>query len=125
MEYIFYYNETMIETAPTYLFYRFFYRIKSFLTHWYIRSGRLYWHFVINKLEKLDYYLAWKITFKYLFKPLYKDYSPLGYLLGFILRSGRLILATLIYLLILTAAGIGYLLWLVFPPFVLYQALFS
>lgn len=112
-----------MNTAPSYLFKRFFYRIKEFLRHWYVKSARLYWHFVISKLEKLDYTLAWKITIKNLFNPLYKDYSIIGYVLGFVFRLFRLLFSSAIYAAIFIFAASLFIIWALIPPAVLYGAI--
>ena len=108
-------------TAPTYLIHRFFYRVIEFFRHWYIKSASFYWHFVINQLERLDYYLAWRITLKYLFQPLYKDYTLIGYILGFIFRSARLLIASIIYAVIFAVALVLYVLWLLVPVLLVYK----
>lgn len=112
--------ETMI-LALSYLTQRFFYRLIEFLRHWYVKSVRIYSHFVLNQLERLDYRLAWKITLKNLFQPLYKDYSVIGYILGFLFRSFRLLFASFIYAAIFSVAAVFYLLWLSVPIFLVYK----
>ena len=37
-----------------YLFKSFFFRLVEFFRHWYLNSFRIYTHFVISLLEKLD-----------------------------------------------------------------------
>ncbi|MFH0712418.1 MAG: hypothetical protein V2A55_00955 [Candidatus Jorgensenbacteria bacterium] len=109
-----------MDSAPVYLIERFFYRIRTFIEHWYVVSFKKYSDFVLNLLSKVDYYLAWEITLKHLFHPLYKDYTFIGYVLGFIFRSVRLLVAGVIYL-VLFAIIIGlYLLWLLIPPAIVY-----
>lgn len=110
-----------MDNALTYLFQKFACNIIEFLRHWYVRSARLYWYFIINKLERIDYRLAWKITLKNLFKPLYKDYSFLGRVLGFIFRLGRLFLGAIIYSIIFAIAICFYLFWLLIPIALIYQ----
>lgn len=112
------YNESM-NFALGYLAYRFVYRIGEFLRHWYVKSMRIYGNFVINRLEHLDYFFAWKITLKNLFQPLYKDYSLIGYILGFIFRALRLTIASFVYLIIFAAAILIYIIWLLTPVFLI------
>ena len=50
--------------ALVYLLERFFHRIFEFLRHWYVKSGRMYSSWFLDQLEEVDYYLAWRITFK-------------------------------------------------------------
>ena len=106
--------------ALGYLAQRFLYRVVEFLRHWYVKSVKIYSNFVLNVLSRIDHYLAWKITLKYLFQPLYKDYSPIGYILGFLFRLGRLTIASVIYgTLFFIAIGL-YLLWLLVPAYLIY-----
>ncbi len=108
--------------AFIFLIYRFFYRIKEFLIHWYVDSIRIYWDFVLDKLARIDYYLAWRVTFRHFFHPLFKDYSIIGYIMGFIFRFCRLVVATVIYVFIFSIAIVLYFLWLLALPYILYRA---
>ncbi len=105
----------------TYLFNRFVYRIKEFFRHWYIKSFFIYSQFVVSQLEKLDRFLAFKITLRYLFKPLYQDYSFLGYILGFIFRVCRLVFGGIIYAVVFALAVALYIIWLATPIYVVYK----
>lgn len=75
--------------------------------------------YTISLLERLDQVLAVKITARYFLKPLYQDYSALGYILGFIFRSVRLLAGSLIYSVIILAALAIYILWAGFPIYVI------
>ena len=56
-----------------------------------------------------------------MFKPLYKDYSVIGYVVGFPIRLVRLIITLAIYaVVILIAAGV-YLIWLFAPIYVVWN----
>lgn len=109
-----------MNSAPVYLALRFLYRILTFLEHWYLHSPKKYSNFVLNLLSRVDYYLAWKITLKYLFQPLYKDYTTLGYILGFIFRSARFLMASVIYVILFFITAGLYLVWLLIPPLIVY-----
>lgn len=109
-----------MNSALVYLVERFFWRIWDFLNHWYRQSFRVYGNTLLNFLNRVDYYLAWKITWRYLFQPLYKDYTILGYILGFVFRSGRLVLSSAIYFLIFLFAAALFVFWLIIPPLLLY-----
>ena len=108
-------------TLIFYLLNRLIFRIVEFFKHWYIHSFRIYTHFVISILERFDRQLAWKITLKYIFEPLYQDRSVIGYTLGFIFRSIRLIIGSVIYALIIAAAVFFYLIWLAIPIYIIYK----
>lgn len=101
------------------------FRIKEFLRHWYINSFFVYSQFIVSFLEKIDRFFAFKITWRYLFHPLYQDRTVLGYILGFIFRLQRLLVGGLFYLVIIGAAAGLYLIWLAFPIFVIYKILYG
>ncbi|MEK7626690.1 MAG: hypothetical protein AAB399_00795 [Patescibacteria group bacterium] len=101
--------------ALTYLIQRFFYRIAEFFRHWYVKSFRVYSNFVFDELQKMDRTLAWRVNVRYLFQPLYKDYSIIGYILGFILRFGRLLGTSFIYLVVFAFVIAVYIVWLMIP----------
>jgi len=108
-----------------YLLNRLIFRIKEFLRHWYIKSFFIYIHFVISQLEKIDHFLAFKITLRHLFQPLYQDNSIIGYILGFIFRSSRLLIGAIAYLVIFAVAALFYISWLSILPLIIYQIIKS
>lgn len=106
-----------------YLGNRFLYRLVEFLRHWY-RDGFLFFsHRIINFLEKLDRSFALSVTRRHLFKPLYQNYTFIGYFLGFLFRSIRLTAAGLIYALIILIGLAFYLFWAFIPIFILIKIL--
>ncbi len=109
--------------ALLYLSEHFFYHIIEFLRHWYVKSAKLYANFVLNRLEALDYYLAWRITAKNLFEPLYKDYSVIGRMLGFVFRSIRLIVGSVVYACLFAVAIALYLVWVAIPPYLVLKVI--
>jgi len=86
-----------------------------------VNGIRVFTNAVLSFLERLDRYFAWKITAKNLFKPLFKDYSFLGYILGFFFRIFRLLAAGLVYAGVFVVAILLGALWAVFPLFVVYK----
>lgn len=107
--------------AFIYLGERFLYRILEFLRHWYVKSGKIYSNFVLNKLTQIDEVLALRITWNHLLEPLFKDYSIIGRALGFIFRIIRLVVASVIYVVIFAIVIFGYLLWLLILPMVVWR----
>ncbi len=95
---------------------KFLWRIVDFLRHWYVRSAKLYSNYVLDRLHDFDKVLAWRITLKNLFTPLYKDYTFVGYVLGFFLRAVRLLVASGFYAIVFFAAIALYVIWLLIPP---------
>jgi len=82
---------------------------------------RIISHWAVSFLESLDKTLALQVTLRYIFEPLYQDRTILGYILGFIFRSGRVVLASIIYVLVIVVFLAVYLGWMLFLPYVLYR----
>lgn len=102
-----------------YLFDRFLYRISHFIRHWYVDSFFSYSHFIISRLEDMDQTIAFKITWRNLFQPLYQERNVIGYVLGFIFRSIRLVFGAIIYGSIIIVSGALFLVWAGIPPYIL------
>ena len=102
---------------------RFVYRIIEFLRHWYVRSVRIYSNFILTRFERLDRKFAWMVTFKNLFQPLYKDYTIIGYTIGFLFRLVRLLIASVVYSVFFCIAVFVYLIWLAIPPILFLSAI--
>lgn len=104
-----------------YIFKRFFFRIYYFLYHWYVRGFQKTANWTMNQLEKFDYAFAVKINLQNIFQPLYQDYSFLGYVLGFILRSFRILVAMVFYISFSIVCFLGFMVWAATPIFAVYQ----
>lgn len=109
--------------APNYLVARMVYRIGDFFHHWYVDGSRNFFYWLTNFLEGLDRSIAFRITLKYFFQPLYKDYTIVGRILGVIFRSGRLLIGSVVYSLVFFFWLAVYLIWLVIPPLILLYAI--
>lgn len=107
-----------------YLGNRFFYRFREFLRHWYKDGFFFFSRRLINFLERLDRYFALKVTLRYLFQPLYQNYTFIGYVLGFIFRGIRVGLAGFIYFLIILVWLVFYLFWAFIPLGIIYKIIF-
>ena len=102
-----------------YLFSAAFNRIKLFLKNWYPDSFFKFWDFLLKILRRLDKKLAIKVTIRHWLEPLYQDKTIVGYILGFIFRTIRIILAALIYLTIFIIVLSLYLIWAAVPIFLI------
>ena len=98
-----------------YLIHRFFYRFFDFFHHWYVDGSRVIAHRFVSTLEDIDQTLAVKVTLRYFFQPLYKDYSVIGRILGLIFRTGRILIGGAIYLVLALMFLAFYLLWVAVP----------
>jgi hypothetical protein len=109
----------MDDFALIYLAHRFFYRIFEFFRHWYVDGSRVIAHRFLSTLEEIDETLAIAITLRYLFQPLYKDYSIIGRILGLIFRTGRILIGSAIYLVIALLFLAFYLVWIAIPAVII------
>ncbi len=105
----------MDDFALGYLFHRFFYQIFHFVKHWYVGGSRIIAHAFISTLESADRSFAVKITFSHFFEPLYKDYSIIGRILGFVFRLGRVVIGLVAYAAIAVVFAVAYCAWIAVP----------
>ncbi len=108
-----------------YLFHRLGYRLWMFVYGWYVGGARAIGGKTIGILESLDQIWAFKITLRNLFKPLYQDQSFVGRILGFFFRSGRLLIAGFIYLIVIIIGTAIYIGWAGIPIYVIWKGFFE
>ncbi len=105
--------------AIPYLLQQFFYRMWQFLERWYIGSFKRISRWAVGFLEFLDKTIALKVTLRHFGEPLFQDYSIIGYIMGFVFRSFRILIGFIAYsLIILFFAGL-YFLWAAIPFYIL------
>lgn len=105
--------------AIIYLAHRFFFRLTDFFHHWYVDALRYLMHWFISFLEQLDRFFAVRVTFRFIFQPLWKDYTVIGRIIGFLFRSARVAFGVGVYFICaIFFAGI-YLFWIFLPFLVL------
>ena len=107
--------------ALIYIPQRLLFNIYSFLRHWYFESFLNTSYFMLNVFESLDKTFALEIHLRNLFKPMYQDATIFGYVLGFLFRSSRSVVASVVYLFVFALSVAGYLAWLFLPPYVIYM----
>ena len=104
-----------MDFAPIYLLDRFIYRIVDFFHHWYIYGSRAIAHRFVSTLSDVDQTFAVEITVKHFFEPLYRDYSPVGRVVGIIFRAGRVMIGILAYVAFAVVFLVIYTVWLAIP----------
>ncbi|MDO8752043.1 MAG: hypothetical protein Q7J22_00605 [Candidatus Wolfebacteria bacterium] len=109
-----------MDFAPTYLIYRFFYRLIQFFHDWYVHGSRNAAHLFISLLERLDRVFAVKITALYFFRPLYGDYTVVGRVLGIMFRSFRIVIGLALYLFLAAVSVALYAIWIFILPSILF-----
>lgn len=58
---------------------------------------------------------AISIMAKHIFEPLYQDYTYAGRVIGFFIRSGRIVLGLIVELIFLVIMGLVMLVWILLP----------
>lgn len=112
----------MDEFALGYLIHRFFYRIFDFFHHWYVDGSRTIAHRFVSTLEEIDKSFAIVITLRFLFQPLYKDYTVIGRILGVIFRTGRIVIGACVYLFVIALFLAFYIAWVLIPAALIFFA---
>ena len=112
---------SLMLNVVSYLARRFIHRVFEFLEHWYWGSFRVAGGKFIDLLKDWDRFFALKITVRYWLQPLYQDRTLIGYILGPIFRTGRIVVGASVYLVAGAIAMLFYLLWLLIPPYIIYK----
>ena len=110
-------------SVASYLGRQFIRRIFEFLEHWYWGSFQAAGEKFMGLLTDWDKVFALKVTLHYWLQPLYQDRTFIGYVLGPIFRTGRIVFALVVYLIASLFAGLLYALWLLIPPYIIYKIL--
>lgn len=110
--------------AFSYLLNSFLYSIFEFFSHWYVNGLWLYGKWLIDLLERLDNFFAFRITLRHFGEPLFQDRTFVGYILGFVFRSGRLLVGGVIYFFVFIIAIALYLIWAAILPYVIYKIIY-
>ncbi|MBI2035233.1 MAG: hypothetical protein HYT12_00945 [Candidatus Liptonbacteria bacterium] len=111
----------MTRYAFIYIANSFFYSIFEFFFHWYVNGFWLGSGWLIDLLERLDRFFAFRVTLRHFGEPLFQDRTIVGYILGFIFRSGRLLIGAIAYFFIFILAIMLYLGWAAILPYVIYR----
>ena len=102
---------------------RLLFRFITFFHDWYVHGSRFIGHHLIEILSSLDQTFALKVTLKYLLRPLYKDYTIVGRILGPIFRVGRVLIGAVMYVVIIAIFLAVYIIWVSIPILIMLYAL--
>jgi hypothetical protein len=99
--------------------------VKDFLLWWYIRMSL--WHLrMLGRISTLvDDNMSISLLLKNFFVPWHRDYKPIGYIFGILIKIIYLPIAISAYLLLTSLYLLIFLLWLLLPPFTLFFILRS
>jgi len=97
--------------------------LKFLLNDWFVLKPKAILNLLVEIIKDLDKNFAVAINLKLILKPLYKDYSLIGRIIGPIFRFFRVFVGGIIYLLIALVFLLVILVWILILPFIIYQAL--
>ncbi len=103
------------------IFYSLYSIFLNFIYFWW-RDSFVWW---LNRLErahnKIEKFFAVKINLRYIFSPLYQDYTIVGFLVGVPARAIRISFGIIAHLLVLLVFVFLYFIWAIVPIFVIYK----
>jgi hypothetical protein len=97
--------------------------VGDFFRHWYVDGFKFFLKALISMLSSFDRVFALRVSAKNIFKPMYQDNSFIGYMLGFIFRSGRITGAIIVYSIVVSCFVIVYILWAAIPPYLISKSI--
>lgn len=107
----------------TYITTRFVHKLVDFFRDWYIGFFFLLSRLASRIFRTLDRGLALRVNLYHFFEPLYQDRTIIGYVLGFIFRSVRLLVGLASYLVLTIVFVLIYAAWCLVPFYLLYKIL--
>ncbi|MDP1629748.1 MAG: hypothetical protein Q8L57_03960 [bacterium] len=101
-----------------YLISRLFLGVYQFFYDWYVGGFYAFWRRVYIIFKSWDREIAFRPTLRHWFQPLFQDYTVLGYILGFLFRTGRIIVGGAGALVIFGVSVIIYFIWVLIPAYI-------
>jgi hypothetical protein len=92
---------------------------------WYTRGLAKLFFGLKNFLADKQRALALLVWLKNIFKPMYAQYDWQGILVSFLVRSAQIIFRSIIMLFWLALTLLALALWLLLPPFAVYEIIFQ
>lgn len=115
----------MVSQVAIYLAKTFVFRIGMFFRHWYIDGFLAIYGAWLLFLRMCERQLAIRINIRFLFQPLYQERNIVGYVLGFLYRSVKVLLGGILYVVTgIIACGV-FIVWAVFPLVLIYRGIFG
>ena len=103
-----------------YLLKTLFFRIEAFFRRWYVGGFFVVYEHTRNNIAKWEKFFAVRISAHFLLKPLYQEYSIVGYGMGFIARLGRIVAGSIWYTVFILGATLVYVCWATIPLYIIY-----
>jgi hypothetical protein len=91
----------------------------EFFVFWYVLFPKIVLRHFFDQVYILDHNLKFKANLRNITKPLYGDYSFIGYLIAFPYRIFRILFALFVYFILFLFYLIFIIIWLLLPLFLL------
>jgi len=111
--------------AASYLVQRALFRVVEFFRHWYIGGTQAFLRRFSDAAQGIEAVVAVRVTLRFFFQPLFRDYTVVGHILGPVFRLGRLVIGAAAYLVLFILFFAAYVVWIAFPAFLIVYALRS
>ncbi len=108
-----------------YLLKTLFFRIEAFFRRWYVGGFFVVYEYVRASIKKSEEFFAVRISAHFLLKPLYQEYSIVGYGMGFITRLGRIVVGSIWYAVLILGATLVYVCWATIPLYIIYALFYG
>jgi hypothetical protein len=92
---------------------------------WYSRGTAKALFFCLNKIKNGEKRLGLKIWVANLFRPMFGQYDLAGKIISFFIRLIQIIARSILMLLWIILMIALFFVWLIFPPFVIYQIIIN
>lgn len=87
----------------------------TFLTWYYVNQTKNVFAIFLGFFTYVADFFAIPMMIKHLWEPLYQDYTYSGRVIGFLIRSGRIVLGIFVQLMFIILFGFLMLVWLLLP----------
>ncbi len=113
-----------MNTALTYVIGQLVSDVVLFFRHWYYDAFFTFAHVARGILRAVERRVAFIVTLRHFFQPLYQDYSFIGYLFGPAFRFGRLLIGAAAYAVVLPPLIAAGLVWTLIPVAIAFKIAF-
>jgi hypothetical protein len=97
------------------------YRLFLFFDRWYRCWSVSYWSRVLDLVESLDRTFAVRVHIRYWLVPLFGDYTVVGRIIAFPVRTFFIVFGSILYLAVFAIAFLLWSIWVLIPFYILFR----
>ncbi len=111
----------LMRDVTIYLVKTLYFRVVMFFRRWYVNGFFTALNMLRRVLRSLERKMALRANLHFLFKPLYQEYNIVGYVMGFLYRSVKLVVGAVVYGIIIVCAAVLFVAWACIPAYGIYR----